>query len=653
MEAHPPVNKMMNKENFPIDSPARHKVLLLSASIIVVFLLMVMYLLTNPALSRSVAAPIDSWQATTPLPVGLANRNTVVHGDQLYVVGGKTVDDRASNAIYSATINADGSLGAWRVAGQLPAEHYLFTTIVAEDALFLIGGWDGAATVNNVWRATFTATGDLSGWTAMAAYPAAVDLHDAVLIDGHIYAVGGWDGLKPLQGIYAAAVTSTGLTNWQRVGSLPKPLYRHAVTGVNGYLYVTGGYDEDKQSDNSVLVAKVDGLNALGDWQRPPALPALTYYHTSLIHDGRLVVLGGRNDATTFSDVYSADIGANGLSGAWRVEKALPVALYRFGAVTVTRNGSDYLYVTAGLRDENDYQMAVYHSTVPVPPTPTPTATPTVTATPTPLPTGDLSLFLQNEPHTWVGPGEEVTYRIHYQNIGLLPLRNVEIANIIPDGMELVENSVSTIIGSFTIGGTQAGATISWQLGELAPRSTGEVSYRVRRLVPPTPAVPLALGITIDAPTTALLNEEITYRLDIANRAPITLTNLVVTNTVPVGALYLSGADGAPVDGVVQWTLPTLAAETTISLDYRVRIQSSLVNYDYRVTSSQGATTRGRTLAITTVNGQPPRKGDEFLLVNQGATASWAEVQGTRSQSNKAYNPSYDIYLPLIQEGVN
>ncbi len=653
MEDHPLVNKMMHKQFFSTYNPDRRKMLPVLFSTILILLLTLSYLLARPLWSRTLGAPIDSWQNTTALPQGLANRNTVVHGNQLYVVGGKTADDRASNTIYSATINADGSLGLWRTAGQLPMSHYLFTTIVADDALFLIGGWNGSDTVNNVWRATFDANGDLTNWTAMPAYPVALDLHDAALIDGYIYTVGGWDGNKPLQGIYAAAVTSTGLSEWQLVGSLPKALYRHAVAGANGYLYVTGGYDVNKTAEATVLAAKVNGMNALGGWLLPTALPALTYYHTAVIHDGRLVVLGGRNDDAIFKGVYSAEIENNGLTGAWREETALPVALYRFGAATVTRNGSDYLYVTAGLRSDTDYQTAVYHSTFPelATPSPTPTPMPTATATPTPMPIGALSLWLNNNPHTWIGPGDEVTYRITYQNSGDLLLRNVAIANTIPDGVQLVENSA--LGGTVTIGGTQAGSTVSWQVGDLPAKAAGEVTYRVQRLVPPTPAVPLALGVTISAPASANRNEEITYRLDVVNRAPITLTNLIVTNTLPAGAVYLSGGDGSPTNGVVQWSLPAIAAESTTTVDYRVQADASLVNFDYRVTSSQGANTRGRTLAVTIVDGQPPSMGDGFVLVNNGATASWAAVQGSGGTSNKVYNPSIDLYLPLVQKGSN
>lgn len=608
------------------------------------------YLVTAPAWSKSSAAEIAEWHETTALPIGLAGRNTVVHGDRLYVIGGKKADNSSSRAIYSAIIDAEGELGSWSIVGELPRDYYLFTAVVADDALFLIGGWNGSATVNDVWRGEFLRDGAVDRWSAMPPLPVAVDLHDTVLLNGHIYSVGGWDGAKPQQGIYVAAVTATGLSGWQQVGTLPKALYRHAVTGAQGYLYVTGGYDETGNAQTAVLAATVAGTNAIGDWQMPPSLPMLTYYHNVVIHDGRLVALGGRSDNTFYNSVYSAAIGSNGLPGTWRAEPNLPLPLHRFGAVVLSRNGSDTIYVAAGLRGDADYQSAVYHSTVPEPPTatPTPTLTPTPTATPTP--TGALTLLLSNSPNTWVGPGDKVTYTIRYQNEGDRPVSNVTVADAIPNGVELVAGSVQGNGAPFTIEGSQSSAVINWEIGEVAANAGGEVAYTVQRPLLPTPVIPLALAITLDAPTTADLDDEITYRFTVENRAPIALNDLVITNTIPLGALYRSGGDGAPTDGIVRWTIDALDAETSTELTYQVRVRGSLVNYDYWATSREGATARGRVIAVTLVDGQRPRLGDGFVLINEGATITW-DVGGQSRQSNLTYNPSFELYLPTVQSG--
>lgn len=608
------------------------------------------YLMTMPLLSKAPAVEITSWRPTTSLPVALAGRNTVVHGSRLYVIGGKKADNRASRDIYSAEIDLAGTIGTWEIVGELPVDYYLFASVVVDDALFLVGGWNGSNTVPDVRRATFAADGRVVNWENMPPLPVAVDLHDIVFLDGHIYSVGGWDGLQPQQAIYAAAVTATGLSGWQLVGDLPKPLYRHAVAGADGYLYVTGGYDENGNAQATVLAAQVNGTSSLGNWQLPPALPMLTYYHNVVVHDGRLVVLGGRNDSTIYDVVYSAAIGANGLPGTWRAELSLPIPLHRFGTAVVSRNGSEYLFVAAGLRTDTAYQATVYHSTIPQPPTPTPTPTLTPTPTPSPTPTGALSLHLSNSPDTWIGPGEKVVYTIHYRNDGETTLDNVAVANAIPAGVELVPDSVQSSSGTFTVGGSQAGSVIQWEIGDVAANEDGEVAYAVQRPIPPTPVIPLALDITVDAPEDVDANEQVTYRFEVTNRAPIALTNLVVTNTLPVGAIYESGGDSEPTNGIVHWTVDRLAAETSTEVEYRVRAHSSLVNYDYRVVSGEGASANGRVFAVTIVDEQLPRVGDDFVIINRGATVTWG-VGGQSRLTNTAYNPSFQLYLPSIQGG--
>jgi len=591
---------------------------------------------------------LGGWTATAALPDGLALRNAVTHGDFLYVVGGKGINDNPLATIRGARIKPDGGLEPWAVMGQLPQALYLHAAVVAQDALYVMGGWDGSKTRTEVWRATFQANGMVGNWTVMPAYPLALDLHDAVYLNGRLYVVGGWNGQQAQTAIYQAPVTGSGLGAWQLAGDLPVPLYRLAVTGTGTNLYITGGYNTSGAA-NSVYRATANPDGTLGAWQSAPPLPVGLYYHKTLIHDGRVVVLGGRNDSAVFSEVRLAIINADGSLGAWQSGPALPAAIFRFGATTVTRHGSDYIYVVGGLRSETDYQREVYHSQVPVAPTATATATAIPTATPTPI--QGLALRLANQPQDWAAPGTEVTYRITYANRYRSTFANVVVSDAVPNGAELVPGSIQGANGNFEASGTEAGAVITWNVGAVNPSGTGELSYRVRRPIVPTPVVPLALAIDLAGPTTAAPGAEVAYTFTVTNRSPVTLTNLIVTNTLPSGSVYVRGADAQPAADTVQWQLATLAPNSTAQVGYTVRATESLVNYDYRAQSSLGPAARGYTMIITLVNNQPPRKGDGFLLTNDGVSASWGvQGQGNSTRSNAVANPAYyQLYLPNVQ----
>lgn len=604
-----------------------------------------LFLSTQLVWSKPVTVAINQWQSTTALPEGLVSSSTVTHGDFVYVVGGKNSSENAIATIYGARFKSNGDLENWSVIGQLPMPLYLHAAVVANDALYVIGGWDGKVTRAEVWRAPFLSDGRVGGWTAMPAYPMTFDLHDAAVVNGWIYVAGGWNGAQAQQGVYAAKIEGNGLSTWQRVSDLPQALYRLALASDGQHLYVTGGYTAAGQPSAAVYMATANSNGTLSGWQNF-TLPTAIFYHRAVIHDGRLVVLGGSNGAQIFNQVYAAPIDGNGALGSWQTLPALPVALFRMGAVTVNRFGADYIFVTGGARNETDYQSAVYHSDAPPPPT----ATPTPTVTPTPTPTPGVSIAMQSNPSTWIAPGEEVGYLITYQNLAPSQVTDVVITNRIPNAVELVAGSIRTSQGISSTTGGNAGDVISWQLGTIGGGTSGQVSYRVRRLVPPTPAVPPALTIDIEAPTSISQGNQVTYNFTVANHSPAALSNLVITNTLPVGAVYVSGGDSAPVNRIVRWSLPALAADSIATVQLVVSTQISLVNYDYRVTSKEGPTARGRVTAVTLFDGQAPVYGDGVTLMNEGARITWKSGGQTGSaESRIVANPAFNLYLPLVQ----
>lgn len=610
--------------------------------------MIMIFVSTQLVWSKPRAVTITQWQTTAALPEGLASRTAVTYGDFLYVVGGKLANENPTATIYGARLAANGGVESWAVMGQLPMPLYLHATVVGGDALYVIGGWDGSATRSEVWRAPFLSDGRIGGWTAMPAYPITLDLHDAVFVNGRIYAVGGWDGSQALRRVYAATIQGAGLGPWQLVGDLPQALYRLAIAADAQRLYVTGGYTANEVSSAAVYVAGVNSDGTLTGWQTY-SLPVALYYHKAVIHDERLVVLGGRDNTQAYNQVYAAPINGDGTLGGWQNMPALPAAIYRMGAVTVKRDGAQYIFVTGGARSETDFQSAVYHSDAPPPPsTPTPTVTPTMTPSPTPTP--GVVLALDSVPHHWLAPGEAVTYVITYQNRSPLSVSNVVINNRIPNAVELVPNSIRASQGVSTTTGTTPGALISWQLGVVNSGVTGQVSYQARRSLPPTPVVPPALTIEGTAPTTADAGQPITYQFIISNQSPATLSNLVITNTLPVGASYVSGGDGPPTNRIVRWSLPMLTADSSTTVQLIVTLQQSAVNSDYRVTTQEGPTARGRTTLITSVNGEVPTYGDGVLIMNTGAQITWiSQGQTVTAESRMVYNPSFSLYLPLVR----
>lgn len=95
------------------------------------------------------------------------------------------------------------------------------------------------------------------------------------------------------------------------------------------------------------------------------------------------------------------------------------------------------------------------------------------------------------------------------------------------------------------------------------------------------------LSISKTAPATSAANQPISYTLTIVNSGALTATNLLVRDTLPVGATYLGG--GSLVGNEVQWTIPELGGYgQTAVVSFTVSAASHIVNNQYSVAADGG-----------------------------------------------------------------
>ena len=618
--------------------------------------------------------PIDGWTSTTALPVAVGSLNAIEHNNNLYLIGGRKTDGTPTSQVYRSRINADGSLSTWTTTSALPQPLYLHSASATDTHIYVIGGWKGSTPVQKaVYRAAFTSDGGLSAWVNVQQdYPTdgqanrGIDLHGSVIVGNRIYGIGGFDGFNPLDTVHSAAIDSNGnLSAWRTERSLPGDLYRHAVLEHNGYIYVTGGLDQVAQS--IVYYAKVNTNGTLGSWQTTTAIPTGVYYHRIVVHDGKLMLIAGSDIDTKFNTVYSAPLNGDGSIGSWVAEPSLPQSLERFSAVSVEKYGSDYVYIIGGISN-GAVQTNVYHSNLPPTPTATNTPTPLPTATPTPTPTPPVSISasISNEPSHWVAAGEEITYTINYNNDGLLAVSDASISSMIPENTELVTSTVGTPpFPTFTA--SSSGSTLSWDIGTLAPSAGGSATYTVRRLPVPEPP-DRVIDLEISGPTSAAIDEEITYTLSIENKGT-ELKNATVTVPLPAGSTYIGHSSNGEFnmdENKIVWTIETLEGLQTVDVTFTVSAKQTIIikNYeasaeDHRIQPIIVTDSTETKILITDINGTPPTEpGDDIIITNSGTMFSWIyNGQAGNIPLDSVVNPttvqSVDLnnylFLPLVE----
>lgn len=108
------------------------------------------------------------------------------------------------------------------------------------------------------------------------------------------------------------------------------------------------------------------------------------------------------------------------------------------------------------------------------------------------------------------------------------------------------------------------------------------------------------LEISKEAPATAVAGDPITYTLTITNHGGTDAGNLEVTDTLPAGAVYVSG--GAYDGSQVSWSIPTLPGYAAVAQTTAVVMATeTITNSAYAVTAVGGYNAAGQSAAVTRI----------------------------------------------------
>lgn len=169
---------------------------------------------------------VNEWRSVQPLPTDLGNLAAAALGNYIYVAGGSIKQSGLDNTTISDRFYGYDPIGdQWHELGRLPNPLAGAEVIAGPDALYLIGGWDGTSTRNEVWRYSpptepFTEAQKSAEWVLVTRMPMARAFFGAVMVNDEIYVAGGYDGQQEQSG---TAVYTPVADTWRELPSLPTP----------------------------------------------------------------------------------------------------------------------------------------------------------------------------------------------------------------------------------------------------------------------------------------------------------------------------------------------------------------------------------------------------------------------------------------------
>jgi hypothetical protein len=141
-------------------------------------------------------APINSdgtlgtWTTGTSLPATVYQSQAIVTNSRVYLLGGN-VSSTPSAVVYTAPINSDGTLGTWTTGTSLPATVTNSHAIVTNSRVYMLGGIVAGSTSAVVYTAPINADGTLGTWTTGTSLPATFYQSQAIVTNSRVYLLGG------------------------------------------------------------------------------------------------------------------------------------------------------------------------------------------------------------------------------------------------------------------------------------------------------------------------------------------------------------------------------------------------------------------------------------------------------------------------------
>ena len=243
----------------------------------------------------------NTWEKTTDFPVLGWQYDPVEHNGFIYVVGGIGFDPDtcgsgqcAFDSVYYAAVNPDSSLGSWSETTSLPEP----------DQAPQVAAWEGYLYAllrngNVYWTQIDSNDGGLGPWQG----PTIADPYRGaalVAYGGYLYVLGGFGdgqgGCFMYDDVYVAEIGQQGVPgSWENTTPMEVRQEWMSVHFYNDRAYIVGGISGcGGPILNTSWSAPVGGDGMLGAWTPEAELPHSLWYHSSILIDNQIYLIGGR-----------------------------------------------------------------------------------------------------------------------------------------------------------------------------------------------------------------------------------------------------------------------------------------------------------------------------------------------------------------------
>ncbi|UCG15988.1 MAG: thrombospondin type 3 repeat-containing protein, partial [Phycisphaerales bacterium] len=312
-----------------------------------------------------------NWIQASTLPRGLTDHQALYMNGYVYAVGGRSNESTqttyATDTVYFAAVNSNGSISAWQETTTLPQPVAAHGAAAINGRVYVWGGWTTwYPTVNTCYYADQNPTdGTLGPWTTSGVTipdedgEIAMDAFGRGMLDYNdtLYIINGErnNGTNSYNCYYSRLTGGGDYGTWTLTSATENASWFHGVAIIEGtsqaYLYrVAGNYRATTEQGMYVTTINAsDG--SLGAWVRDPAdTPSARYEHAcTVVNNEYIFMVGGLYGASPTNTVFYTTVDpSSGAVSGWRTGDPYPETVARLAAISYKAAGRDYLLVVSG-----------------------------------------------------------------------------------------------------------------------------------------------------------------------------------------------------------------------------------------------------------------------------------------------------------------
>jgi Kelch motif/Galactose oxidase, central domain len=305
-----------------------------------------------------------SWVVRAPLPYFA--RGIFVASDDTFVYAGGGFDGSAKQ-VHNDLLRFDLTTNSWTTLAPSPDQHFLSQAVIFDGKIYNVGGFDGSGGVSNATRIYDIAS---DTWATGAPLPVALSDMATTVWNGIIYVAGGFDGVGEVNTLYAYNIATN---SWTMLAPLPQALALPGFGTIDSKLYIASGNSGGNELDTLYIYDIASNTWSTG----APVLQPVTG-PGSAVFSGKLYLFGGGFPTpSTVTQIYNPGSNTWDPSGEPRMNVG---RLWFYG----TPVSSDSIFATGGNQTTIEtVELRITEQMVGNEPCGTPTPTPTATLTPT------------------------------------------------------------------------------------------------------------------------------------------------------------------------------------------------------------------------------------------------------------------------------